>query len=251
MRAEIIPIAMGVIVAVAAVGGAVALSTHTVCQAGGVLADENLWTPFSLANAPYLGSTQYGASFSDIAPWGAENVTLSDGTVGSGNVAAGFIETQNWTVWSAWNESIRGDGPNQPCTSGYLAALSHPSFNVAVDGAVLQGPGNTSNVNEPTTYSYGVVSPPSLSFSNGFAAPTQPPITTCGGAAIEANVSSGSFTVHLTLPSLGGTPVPITIQSTESFVYHFPANAGTWQVDNLSAPGGPGGGWAFDFAPCS
>jgi len=37
---------------------------------------------------------------------------------------------------------------------------------------------------------------------------------------------------------------------TEQYHYSFPANFGTWQVDNLSAPGGSGGGWAFSYSPC-
>ncbi|MGC2034334.1 MAG: hypothetical protein WA761_02675 [Thermoplasmata archaeon] len=45
--------------------------------------------------------------------------------------------------------------------------------------------------------------------------------------------------------------VPYVLPFTEQYTYTFPANFGTWQVDNLSAPGGPGGGWAFSYSPCS
>jgi hypothetical protein len=44
--------------------------------------------------------------------------------------------------------------------------------------------------------------------------------------------------------------VPFIIPVTESYHYTFPANFGIWEVDNLSAPGGPGGGWAFSYEPC-
>jgi hypothetical protein len=44
--------------------------------------------------------------------------------------------------------------------------------------------------------------------------------------------------------------VNATVTVTADFEYTFPSDSGVWGVDNLSAPGGPGGGWAFSYTPC-
>jgi hypothetical protein len=42
-----------------------------------------------------------------------------------------------------------------------------------------------------------------------------------------------------------------TIVGTFNYTYSFPANFGTWSIDDLNTgASAPGGGWAFSFAPC-
>ena len=130
--------------------------------------------------------------------------------------------------------------------------MSHSNFEVTVDGEPLQGPGNTSNANEPTTFSFGVVPVPSTVFANGFINADRPPVSTCGGPDQELNFSSASFDIYLTVPSPSGdVTTTVDIESTESYTYFFPANSGTWLVDDLQENSGlQGPGLAFSWQPC-
>jgi hypothetical protein len=88
-------------------------------------------------------------------------------------------------------------------------------------------------------------------WNNGFTASNSPNLTTCDHAGATRNVTS--YGLPLDIPvSIGGVHlvIPYVFPFTDTFQYSFPIN-GTWAVDNLSEPGGPGGGWAFDYlGPC-
>jgi hypothetical protein len=92
--------------------------------------------------------------------------------------------------------------------------------------------------------------PVNPTFNNSFTHANMPPIDTCGGPAQFVSLrgqswsSSLSFglTIHGALVNVTSAP-PLLL----SYWYGFPANFGIWAVDNLSIPGGPGGGWAFSF----
>ena len=148
------------------------------------------------------------------------------------------------------NQTVWGPGANAPCSGPYQMGLfaNGPRFG----DIPLMGPGNFSDKSEPT--SLGPWNS-NITLQNGFAQPNAANVTTCGGSARSVpGVTSTFLTQWVSFIEGGQThtvalPVPL-IES----VYHylFPANFGTWQVDNLSAPGGPGGGWAFNFvAPCA
>jgi hypothetical protein len=244
-----------VVLAIFAAGGWGVLS-HTECMRGTAITNEGAWTPFSLVNAPYLGSTVYRAQFMNWGLFGWTNVTIGPpGSLTGGNISAGYFETQNWTVFTQSNRSEIGPGLNQPCRAGYAAAMSHTTFDVSDSGFPLQGPGNTSNADEPTSFSgNGSVSSqfPSAVFANGFGAPNRPSVSTRGQAATERNFSSTSFDVSLTVTgSEGPITTTIVIISNETYTYYFPANGGTWQVDDLQLNAGlRGPGLAFSWQPC-
>jgi hypothetical protein len=238
------------VIAVAAQGG-LSFLWHTSCIEQKFVGEDVFWTPWELVNAPYLGSTVWGGSFHTWGLFGSTHVVLTDGNLSGGNLSTGYFETQNWTVSTMVNQTVLGPGVDHRCSSAFAVNLAHTRFDVSIDGIPLQGPGNTSNSNEPKTFND---SGPQLAatFANGFTQANAPSITTCGAPGKHLNVSSASFEVAIQMPSLHG-PVPVTfsIASLENFTYYFPPGAGTWQVDNLSAPGGPGGGWAFSFVgPC-
>ena len=226
------------------------LVSHTSCNLGVDIGSETIWTPYSLTNAPYLGTSHYTANFSLFETFGFTKVTAS-GYLDSGNISTGYFETQKWTLYEQSNGTFLGPGTNHRCDSRYAAMASAPIPDLSAQGLPLQGPGNMSNINEPTSYNdSGPL--PSAEFLNGFYSANLPPVTTCGTPAKVLNVTSSSFEISITMSTIVGpvsTDVPIA--SWENFTYHFPANTGTWQVDNLSAPGGPGGGWAFNYTgPC-
>jgi hypothetical protein len=89
-------------------------------------------------------------------------------------------------------------------------------------------------------------------FTNGFVSANMPSISTCNRPAISQSFSSGGFDVRLPFQmGQGMLSVVVTIISTESFQYHFPADGGTWIVDDLQdGPGMQGLGLAFSWEPC-
>ena len=222
---------------------------HTNCKLGTLEADENFWTPFSLVNAPYSGSASYVASFNLWELFGPTHVT-ANGILTNGNISTGYFETQNWSVYDALNQTVLGPGLNQPCSSRYTVELAHTTFDVSDQGVPLQGPGNTSNANEPTTFSPD--GRPAATFVNGFVAANMPPISTCGKPSQTLTFNSTAFDVSITIQtSHGPVPVVFSILSLESFTYHFPANGGTWQIDDAQHNArlrGPG--LAFSWTTC-
>jgi hypothetical protein len=247
-------VAVGIVttLTVATMGG-LALFSHTVCARGEVVDTVLFWTPFSLVNAPYLGSSNYSANFLVYELFGLTNVTLTKGHVGQGNVSVGgYFETENWTVFSQTNATDVGPGFNKPCSSPYGAVPSPTNFSTSASGYILQGPGNTSNVNEPTTFPLASSKHPPAVFENGFVSANQPPISTCGAEGKEINFSSSSFDISLMVPGPGGPIITVaTVSSQQNFTYYFPANGGTWLVDDLQQNSGlRGPGLAFTWQQC-
>ncbi|MGD0258149.1 MAG: hypothetical protein ABSB90_09785 [Thermoplasmata archaeon] len=119
-------------------------------------------------------------------------------------------------------------------------------------GGEILGPNNTSDFDEPTAADLPT-GPSNLTFNNSFFAVNSEEITTCRGPAHWLSpIHSQGLDVWFPLNYGGRTyNVPYTLPFAESYHYWVPANFGTWQVDNLSAAGGPGGGWAFSWSPCS
>ena len=232
--------------------------THTVCRTGALESNQAIWTPWELVNAPYLGHTIWGGSFDTWGLFGPTHVTLSNGNLSKGNISTGYFETQNWSVYDQSSQTELGPGANHPCNSPYLVKLAHTTFDVSVDGQPLQGPGNTTNANEPTTFDCSLCSPggpsiPSAIFSNGFVRANLPPVTTCGVSGRDLNFSSESFDVSIpTQTDHGPILINLSISSQANYTYYFPPNGGTWQIDDLqeNMPGLRGQGLAFNWRPC-
>jgi hypothetical protein len=170
-----------------------------------------------------------------------------------GESLAAFF-TVNVSVFSLANATVWGAGPNVRCSQAYEVDFENPRTYAEVGGWML-GPNNTTDQYEPNFAilfygsSYTV---DSLHFDNSFSHPNRSNITTCSGPAqslplVQSDYLDVSFPVTIGGQNLS-IPYELTVQQT--FHYWFPANFGIWQVDNLSAPGGPGGGWAFSYSPC-
>jgi len=166
----------------------------------------------------------------------------------------GSFFTVNATVYAQSNVTTWGPGTNSRCSQPFSIGLSSPSIYALAGGGIL-GVNNTSDANEPS-YALIYEGTPnqihSLTFDNSFGVANAANISTCGGPArslplVLSNYLNVWFPVTIRGQNL---TVPYTIPVTESYHYIFPADFGTWQVDNLSAPGGPGGGWAFSYSPC-
>ena len=255
----------GVVAVVVVVGLAVptwvggwAPIAHWTCQPDSEVFTRIAWAPLSLANSPYGGFAFVNATVPS-GPFGSTTPGLhvgggeKNGTVWGGfwQVIAEVSPLQNQTVW--------GPGTNLRCAAPFtvrLLTVGRPQVYTGEifnwHGGPLFGPNSTSDSSEPTSYNLSSsANGSSLYFSNGFYSANAQNVSTCGGRAQSIPVQSSQFTVWVPYSSSGkSTAIPFTIPSLQRFSYSFPANFGTWQVDNLSAPGGPGGGWAFSYSPC-
>jgi len=232
------------------VAGGWAPVLHWTCQRGARALDQRVYIPAQLLNAPYGGWV-----------WG--NVTLPPGMgirgsdteliLGTSDMNGGVVWSgfeANVTVYSVANQTVWGPGANTRCTAAF--AVEWVADGNVATGIPLVAPGSISNQGEPTVLHPG--SSNIISFSNGFSDANAANITTCGGAAESfPPVISNHLTLWVSFAIAGQNhTVPFQLPLVESaFHYWFPADFGTWQVDDLSASGGPGGGWAFSYSPCS
>jgi hypothetical protein len=225
---------------------------HYACLKGAQIASEYNWTPDELVNSPYGGSTS--ASFRAGANGGG-------GPNGNGSTSANFV-MQEWNVSAVDRVLVSGSGPDISCPS--FEATNAPNAPTSeqpggCSGCLIYGDGNLSDATEPTQFSFSGSS--SVIIHNGFTARNSGNISTCGGPAKQIKVTSTNLTFDIPFPVPQGeeyvdesvySAFGLTIGSYwVDYSYEFPANFGTWDVDNLSAPGGPGGGWAFSYSPCS
>jgi len=222
------------------------LEYHTTCETGAVLAEASAVAPVVLLNSPYNGSVYALAGLqpgSPIGSYGSLGTSAFNGSVSSAGLGL------NLAVVALHNATAAGPGAVRPCTQPYQAEIMNAGSGLYV-GILLTGPGNWSDVGEPST-----VFPwdTNVTFDNSFSHANAPSVSTCNGSAVERVVRSSHLTEYLHT-NLSGQPVvlPFNIPLSDAvFHYNFPADLGTWQVDNLSEPGGPGGGWAFSYSPCS
>lgn len=239
---------------------------HYVCERGTIITSQLNWTPDLLTNSPFGG---YGNVSYTLPPIGSH----------SGGGGSEFNGTSGSVIWPViWNLStvnrvrVNGVGSDVQCpqfeaevgTGDYYPGL--PFGGCA--GCPIKVVNNTTDKGEPTQAFYNSTdggSPTwSVIWNNGFTVDNQGLISTCGGAARWGNLTTHNLTFLVPFATSYGKlvynesiytaydPMAAPGSYTATFSYWFPANFGTWQIDNLSAPGGPGGGWAFNFVgPCT
>lgn len=207
------------------------------------------WIPGLMANSPFGGVV-----------WA--NGTVPPGPLSPRGLGTGFeVETMNGrATWSGFraeinvtkqsNETLIGPGSNKRCSEPYFVSIHYWG---GIDlGFVLLGAGNESDANEPSTL--GVWSDPgdiNVSIDNGYSIQNAGNISTCGLSNSSTFSVSSHFDVAIPVDlARGAFSVVYSLPFVEQFHYIFPADFGVWQIDNLSAPGGPGGGWAFSYSAC-
>jgi hypothetical protein len=224
---------------------------HVSCNRGVELVGEQLWTPAVLANSPYGGMVYDNGTIPPYVPGapGYPNAWSALGAPADNGTAAGAFFITNVSIYLAENVTHWGPGPNDRCAHQYLTDFL-PLGGGEV-GSIAFAPINTtsnlSDEDEATSAPFGA---PSFVFENGFTAQNSQMISTCGRPAEWLPVSAPDFTVwaRANLAEVGSL-IPVELPFQVSFNYWFPSD-GTWEVDNLSLPGGPGGGWAFAYSPC-
>lgn len=207
------------------------------CQTGPVVALLNTTlTPYLLINSPYRGL----ANGSLPIPGGVE-LTIYP-TNGS---TTGYFEHIGWIV----RDEVPAPGSSSSCSGlfnlTYVDEGTSTTFSL-FNGTVLNFTNDSEEPNEVTT---NWTSGPVL-YSNGFLAETGR-ITTCDSDAATRHTQSTHIVVGVPFQSMGVWHLlDETLAIPTTYSYTFPADTGTWLIDNLSAPGGPGRRWAFSYSPC-
>lgn len=232
---------------------------HWTCSLTGQTSTQVDWVPISLANSPYGGTVFVNASVPS-GPFGSGTPPLlAGGGETNGTVWGAFWEVEV-TVWRQENTTTWGPGPNVRCSGAYSVSLLSATPPQIYTGEIFDwvggpifGPNSTTDHSEPTVYNLSSGSnASSLGFSNGFSLANAPSVTTCGSGPQSIAVRSSGLTVRIFNETNGAEYlISMAMPTTQIFHYTFPGDFGTWQIDNLSVPGGPGGGWAFSYAPCS
>ncbi len=233
---------------------------HWTCASSVVVQNETAWVPLGVLNSPFGGSANIDSSVPPSLFDSSPNDTPPGivGNVSNGSIGGGLwrvnITVSRLTSGLAW-----GPGLDSRCPQPYLATLEtvYPSHLYTGDffgwaWGPQFGPNSTTDQGEPHQFNLSLVPGDStVYFYNGFVAANHASVSTCGAGPQTLVTESASLTVFVPF-RVGGVNLtqPVTLPIAERFSYSFPANVGIWQIDNLSAPGSPGGGWAFSYSPC-
>jgi len=230
-------VVVGTLIALAAMSGRIDPFVHTQCEKQLVATEPNRWIPAVLINSPYGGR-------------GTGQGQGSGTTVLNGTAAAVMMEGAEAELFTTHNASVVGVGPDSPCTRLYLVALVDQNYYGVTAGLIATASNLTDRGEAGTLDVFGDTSNLSkvVYFSNAFGTANTPNVTTCGGGATSRSVLSYHDSIDIPFEVTGTQVIgPYQMTWAQTFTYDFPANFGTWAIDNLSAAGGPGGGWAFDF----
>ena len=177
---------------------------------------------------------------------------MSSGT----NFPNGSFETTyawNGSVWATFSFSnwtvFQGVGTTAQCANDFYAVLEQSQQTVTLPLGQFQYQNDSF---EPDTLvlnqsSQNLSSIGPIVFFNRYYEPTGT-VSTCGtGPQV---VHSFATYLNVTVPFRfegSNQQVSAKVPVNNSYQYVFPPNAGSWSYDNLSASGGPGGGWAFTY----
>ena len=209
------------------------------CSPGPVIAQVNdTLTAVLVLNSPFLGSANGSVPIQN----GTLNLTIFANDSGS---VWGYFQRVDWTI-QAGQATVNTGGS---CSGAFFAT----GRAVGSSGVLpLFNSGSPAYQNDSSESDWVNISgtPGPVYFHNQFYAPTSR-LSTCGTNASVQVARSNHITVEVQFTYKGTTEVvQATIPVSTTYRYFFPADGGTWQIDNLSAPGGPGGGWAFSYSTC-
>jgi hypothetical protein len=244
---------VALVVLLSGVLGGWSLVFHRSCLQGKSEATEPFWVPAILVNAPYGGYVSGNASIPPGFIVNGQGFGSSDGLPAS-NGSVGGVFFHLWLTLAPLTSSTAwGPGANSECTSPWAITAMTDFTGSQVYSGILGNEGNMSDASEPNSYNLsGSPGGSTVYFQNEFVDANSGNISTCGGPAKWLPLVSPEFRLWVPFVVGSGTVIiPYVVPFAGSFHYMFPSN-GTWAVDNLSAPGGPGGGWAFNYlGPCT
>jgi hypothetical protein len=227
---------------------------HWSCASSGEVASQVVWIPLILLNAPYGGYVSGNATVVMGVIGNDSGLGYADGTESTNGSVSGLFVHVLANASKNSNDIVWGSGSNARCSHEFTVATSvyfgGPSGEVY--SGILGNSGNVSDSQEPHAYNFSANSGDSTAyFDNGFSRANVESVSTCDTGGNWVAVDSTGLSMWLSLPIDGKiTAVNYLLPFPQAFHYYFPPNFGSWQIDNLSAPGGPGGGWAFSYSPC-
>jgi hypothetical protein len=209
------------------------------CVPGSIVAWVNdTYPPILIANSPYNGTASGSVPITN----GTHILTLSP----RNGSAFGVFERMNWTV--RIGKATGGTDPS--CVGTYYLVPTDDGTSTTFPLSNRSVFNFTTDSQEPNQSGITGAGGP-VYFYDGFYTSTSQ-LSTCGAGTTVLHAASNSIRVGVTFEADSTAHVVnVTIPVSTNYTYTFPANAGTWSIDNLSAPGGPGGGWAFGYVgPC-
>jgi hypothetical protein len=233
---------------------------HWSCKYQNMVGEGVAFVPAVLVNSPFGGNVTGKGTIPASFPGslGYPNLSSYQTSFAVNGTASGTFNSVNVSILQGKSELVLGPGTNSRCSQSFLVVLSQPPYLGTYAGWPLSTPSNLSDRGEVSFFyppSTGVYKSLPVYFDNSFVGANENDISTCNTSARWVTLPANSNSLAISIGfSLGGQNLaaPLILPFVESFHYWFPANFGTWQVDNLSAPGGPGGGWAFNYVgPCS
>lgn len=185
----------------------------------------------------------------------------------NGTVAVDFFQLE-WNLSPISRVLVSGPGPSPQCPTYEVTGVPGVApwqQSSGCGGCQQLGPGNESDAGVPTQFNMSLVGGSGLTsviFHDAFVSANDGRVSTCGRGASEINVTSrnldfqipfqtanGRVLIDSTAYGLGPTSGPGFVMN---FTYSFPADFGTWQIDNLTmGPNASGSGLAFSYAPCT
>ncbi len=264
-----VAVALGVVAGVvlsfvsfATTGGGIL--THTTCEVGSPVANlTDVWIPAVLVNSPFGGNASgtgvmdwnFPGAWNGPPPAPGQTLRTGWGTRALNGTTLGAFFTVSLSVLEVRSVTRAGPGLNLPCTTPVQLKLQSPQTYGGAGAEVttisnLTDAGEADNATLFPGLSGSTRSP--TFFVNGFTRANMNEISTCGKAEQSLPVITQGLGVTFHVTAANQTYlIPDALPFTEVFSYTFPADFGTWEVDNLSEPGGPGGGWAFSYSPCA
>jgi hypothetical protein len=214
------------------------------CVQGGEVATlAGALVPLVVANSPIDGT----AIGYHIVHNGSSTVTTGFGGAENGTVWA-YFEYENWTIF---REAPGLDGPVS-CSSQFVAVAVDEGSGLITPVPVVTIVNFTNDSAAPTYSGSNSSGVPIVYYYSDFYNETTS-ISTCGEPGRTLTTQSIRENIGLGFDFQGAWHIlPIELSVDTAYKYHFDGNSGTWAIDNLSEPGGPGGGWAFSYlGPCS
>jgi hypothetical protein len=238
----------GVVVAIAACvavaagsGGATAIwengTLFSQCSAATLLgAVNNTTTPYLTVDSPYLGFAN--GTYTVFHNTSSAVVEDQSSVAATGGSISYLSQGANWTV-----SSDRQTGFSSRSCAGTLTVGE--SSRSLFTGQGTSGP----FVNDSDAPRWGGNETGfSEVYVNDTFARAQLGLSTCAGGAVTLGTTSTYLDIGIPYRHDGtGQVATATLQVLTNYTYTFPGGAGSWAIDELSAPGGPGGGWSFAY----
>jgi hypothetical protein len=251
-------VAVGLAVSLAGVSGSLSPFEHAVCVDRGQVSLGYYFLPAVLVNSPYGGRGWGNGTIAADYP-GGPGYPSDRGAYGGGSLNGTAEEIWfmvNLSILGFANATEWGLGQNHLCSRGFSVLPLPPYIGPGFGGWGITVVNNLTDSGEAGSANFSgnfAGSPQSPIWNNGFTAANAPSVSTCNNSSpVSRYVQVPGPTVLVPFTeSRAHLQASYTLPFAEGFHYVFPPRFGTWAVDNLSAPGGPGGGWAFAYAPCA